>query len=172
MLFRSPALISVDQEGGMVTRIYDKATVFPGAMTIAATDNEYNAYLSGLYMGEELDALGFNMNFAPVLDVNNNPNNPVIGVRSFSDQPKKVSKYTKAFIDGLQNKVIATGKHFPGHGDTHVDSHLGLPRVDHSLTRLHEVELVPFKDAISNNIGAIMSAHIIYKITNDNLPAT
>ncbi|MDD2575487.1 MAG: beta-N-acetylhexosaminidase [Acholeplasmataceae bacterium] len=167
-----PALISVDQEGGMVTRIYDKATVFPGAMTIAATDNENNAYLSGLYMGEELDALGFNMNFAPVLDVNNNPNNPVIGVRSFSDNPEKVSKYTKAFIDGLQNKVIATGKHFPGHGDTHVDSHLGLPRVDHSLTRLHEVELVPFKDAISNNIGAIMSAHIIYKITNDNLPAT
>ena len=98
-----PALISVDQEGGMVTRIYDKSTVFPGAMTIAATDNEYNAYLSGLYMGEELDALGFNMNFAPVLDVNNNPNNPVIGVRSFSDQPQKVSKYTKAFIDGLQN---------------------------------------------------------------------
>lgn len=167
-----PALISVDQEGGMVTRIYDKATVFPGAMTIAATNDVENAYLSGLYMGEELDALGFNMNFAPVLDVNNNPNNPVIGVRSFGDNPEVVSKYTKAFIDGLQKKVIATGKHFPGHGDTHVDSHLGLPRVEHELTRLHEVELVPFKNAIRDGIGSFMSAHIIYDVFKDNLPAT
>ena len=116
-------LISIDQEGGMVTRIMDGATFCPGNMTLATSDVE-NAYKIGKIMGEELRALGVNYNLAPSLDINNNPNNPVIGVRSYSDDPVKVAKYGKNYINGLQSKgIIATAKHFPGHGDTNVDSH-------------------------------------------------
>src|SRR5690554_4259008 len=167
-----PAFITADQEGGMVTRLYNGATVFPGAMTLSATNNKENAYLAGLYMAKELDALGVNVNFAPVLDVNNNPLNPVIGVRSFGDTAKIVSEYANEFISGMQTKVIATAKHFPGHGDTNVDSHLDLPTVDFDKKRLDEVELAPFKEAIKNDIKAIMSAHIVYKNLTKGRPAT
>ncbi len=168
-----PLFISIDQEGGMVSRITSGATFFPGAMTIAATNDVNNAYLSGKYMGLELINLGINMNFAPVLDVNNNPKNPVIGVRSFSDQPKMVSEYGEAFIRGMQENVIATGKHFPGHGDTHVDSHLALPKVAYGMDRLNAVELVPFKHAIKKGIKAMMSSHIDFPaLTENGLPTT
>lgn len=168
-----PLFISIDQEGGMVSRITNGATFFPGAMTIAATNDLNNAYLSGKYMGLELINLGVNMNFAPVLDVNNNPKNPVIGVRSFSDQPKMVAEYGEAFIRGLQENVIATGKHFPGHGDTHVDSHLALPKVSYEMDRLNAVELVPFKHAIQKGIKAMMSSHIDFPaLTENGLPTT
>ncbi|MBU1143018.1 MAG: beta-N-acetylhexosaminidase, partial [Firmicutes bacterium] len=168
-----PLFISIDQEGGMVSRITSGATFFPGAMTIAATNDVHNAYLSGKYMGLELINLGINMNFAPVLDVNNNPKNPVIGVRSFSDQPKMVAEYGSAFIKGLQENVIATGKHFPGHGDTHIDSHLALPKVAYGMDRLNPVELVPFKHAIQNGIQAMMSSHIDFPaLTENGLPTT
>ena len=167
-----PMFIGIDQEGGMVTRIFDKATVFPGAMSIAATNDVNNAYLTGLYMAAELEALGINMNFSPVLDVNNNPLNPVIGVRSYSDDVHTVSKFSEAYISGLQSRIFATAKHFPGHGDTHVDSHLDLPRVPYDLKRLHEIELAPFKNAIKQNIKAIMSAHIIYDAIDPHRPAT
>lgn len=167
-----PMFIGIDQEGGMVTRIFDKATVFPGAMSLSATDDTNNAYLTGLYMASELEALGINMNFAPVLDVNNNPLNPVIGVRSYSDDVDTVSKFSESFISGLQSRIFATAKHFPGHGDTHVDSHLDLPKVPYDLKRLHDIELEPFKNAIKQNIKAIMSAHIIYETIDPNRPAT
>lgn len=167
---RYPAFVTIDQEGAMVTRITDKATFFPGAMTLAATNVE-NAYLQGKYMGCELDALGINMNLAPVLDVNNNPKNPVIGVRSFSDDVDVVNRFSEAYIKGLQEHVIATGKHFPGHGDTHVDSHLDLPRVSFDKKRLHEIELSPFKNAIDKGIKSIMSAHIVFEAYDDK-PAT
>ncbi len=168
---RYPAFITIDQEGAMVTRITDKATFFPGAMTLAATNDPKKAYLQGKYMACELDALGINMNFAPVLDVNNNPHNPVIGVRSFSDSVDVVNRFSEAFIEGLQTKVIATGKHFPGHGDTHIDSHISLPSVSFDKKRLHEIELAPFKNAINKGLKSIMSAHVVFS-AYDHLPAT
>lgn len=166
--------ISIDQEGGMVTRIMDGATLCPGNMTLTATNNSDNAYRIGKIMGDELTHLGINMNLAPSLDVNCNPDNPVIGVRSYGDNPKVVSEFGNKFIKGLQEKgVIATAKHFPGHGDTNVDSHLGLPTINHDLKRLEEIELVPFKSAIKNGVDAIMSAHIVFtEIDNSGLPAT
>lgn len=168
-----PLFISIDQEGGMVTRLFHGATFFPGAMTISAANDLHDAYLVGDHMGRELISLGINMNLAPVLDVNNNPKNPVIGVRSYSDDPNRVSDYGIEFMKGLQNHVIATGKHFPGHGDTYLDSHLALPRVDYPIERLENVELVPFKRAIKQGIKALMSSHIDFPaFTENGLPTT
>lgn len=169
-----PLFISIDQEGGMVTRIFNGSTFFPGAMTMAATDNSENAYLMGKLMGQELKAMGVNMNLAPVLDVNNNPHNPVIGIRSFSDNKHMVSEYGWNFSKGMQEEgVFATAKHFPGHGDTNVDSHIGLPTITHDLERLHDIEFFPFRYAIDKGIKAIMSSHINFtKLTKDNTPAT
>lgn len=165
-------LIGIDQEGGIVTRIMDGATFCPGSMTLSASGDSDNAYKIGQIMGEELLKLGINFNLAPSLDVNNNANNPVIGVRSYGDNTDVVSEFGNQYIKGLQEYgVIATAKHFPGHGDTNVDSHLGLPTIEHSIERLESVELVPFKSAIENGVKAIMSAHIIFK-TIDNVPGT
>jgi beta-N-acetylhexosaminidase len=168
-----PLFIGIDQEGGMVTRIQQGATFFPGAMTLAANASIDDTYKIADYMGYELKKLGVNMNFAPVLDVNNNPKNPVIGVRSFSDDPKVVSEYGSAYIKGMQNHVIATGKHFPGHGDTVVDSHLGMPKVDYDRERLEKIEFVPFRKAIDQGLLAMMSSHIDFPaLTKDGLPTT
>lgn len=168
-----PLYITIDQEGGMVTRIFEDATFFPGAMTIAATNNIDNAYKIGDLMGKTLIDLGINMDLAPVLDVNNNPKNPVIGVRSFSDNPDKVAAFGNAYIEGLQNHIVATAKHFPGHGDTHVDSHLALPKVEKPLSELEKFEFKPFKAAIKTGIDAIMSAHINFThLTENGLPVT
>ncbi len=168
-----PLFITIDQEGGMVTRIHNGGTFFPGAMTIGATNDVENAYKAGLYMGRELKAFGINMDLAPVLDVNNNPKNPVIGVRSFSDDSQKVADFGISFAKGLEQSVLATVKHFPGHGDTHLDSHLALPKVDYPLERLNRVELVPFKHAINEGVQAIMSSHIDFPaLTEDGLPTT
>lgn len=165
--------ITIDQEGGVVTRIMNGATFCPGHMTLGATNLE-NSYTVGKIMGEELSKLGINMNLAPTLDVNNNPKNPVIGVRSFSDNPQTVTDYGINFIKGLQEQgIIATAKHFPGHGDVEVDSHLGLPVVEHDKERLNKIELFPFKKAIENGVNAIMSAHIVFKAYEDNqIPGT
>lgn len=168
-----PMFISIDQEGGMVTRIFHGATFFPGAMTISAANRLEDAYKLGDLMGQELQVLGINMNLAPVLDVNNNPKNPVIGVRSYSDDPNRVADYSIQFMKGLQNHVLATGKHFPGHGDTYLDSHLALPKVDYPVERLEKVELVPFKKAINQGIKALMSSHIDFPaFTENGLPTT
>ena len=168
-----PLFISIDQEGGMVTRLKSGGTYFPGAMTLSASNSSDNSYLCGKFMGKELVSLGFNMDLAPVLDVNNNPLNPVIGVRSFSDNPEVVSEYGIQFMKGLQENVIATAKHFPGHGDTNTDSHLSLPLISHGVERLDAVELYPFKKAIDNGIKAIMSSHINFPAyTEKGLPTT
>ena len=168
-----PMFISIDQEGGMVTRIFHGATFFPGAMTLSAANSLEDTYRMGDLMGRELKLLGVNMNLAPVLDVNNNPKNPVIGVRSYSDDPKRVAAYGIQFMKGMQNHVIATGKHFPGHGDTYLDSHLALPKVDYAVERLETVELIPFKEAIKEGIGALMSSHIDFPaFTEDGRPTT
>jgi len=163
-------LIAIDQEGGRVARLtLDKGfSEFPGAMAIGATAREprpaaENARRMGAAMAEEMRAVGINTDFAPDLDVNNNPANPVIGVRSFSSDPRRVAELGSAFVDGLQGAgVLAFGKHFPGHGDTGTDSHVELPVVAHPRARLDAVEFVPFKAAIAANIAGIMSAHVSF----------
>lgn len=169
-----PLFITTDQEGGMVMRITEGGAYFPGNMALSAGGKTEDAYVQGKYCGQELKALGINMNLAPVLDVNNNPKNPVIGVRSYGEDPSRVASFGEAYVKGLQESdVIATGKHFPGHGDTSVDSHLDLSAVKHDIKRIEEVELLPFKKAIEGGIAAIMSAHVIFSaFEKENLPAT
>lgn len=160
-------IISIDQEGGIVTRL-QTGTDFPGNMALGATRSEELAEKVGQAIGEELNALGINMNFGPVLDVNNNPDNPVIGVRSFSEDPELVADLGNAYIKGLhETGTAATAKHFPGHGDTATDSHVGLPSVPHDLERLKEVELYPFQQAMNEGIDAIMTAHVTFPKIDD-----
>ena len=157
--------IAIDQEGGRVARLTeDKGfTEFPSAMALTATGDPENARRMAAAMAAEMRAVGINMDFAPDLDVNNNPSNPVIGTRSFSSNPAKVADYGIAFAQGLQEHgVLAFGKHFPGHGDTDVDSHIDLPRVPHDRARLDSVELFPFRAAIQSDIAGIMSAHVTF----------
>ncbi|HWI51873.1 MAG TPA: beta-N-acetylhexosaminidase [Symbiobacteriaceae bacterium] len=159
-----PMLIATDQEGGIVARLSGIAgTDFPGNMALGAAHSPELAHAAALAAGRELLALGINMNLAPVLDVNNNPQNPVIGVRSYGEDPHLVAELGAAAIRGYQEAgVLACGKHFPGHGDTAVDSHLALPTVAHDRVRLDEVELVPFRAAVAAGVGAIMTAHVVF----------
>lgn len=160
---RLPLFICTDQEGGAVVRLTGEATVLPGNMALGAIGDASLAYEAGKVTAAELVATGVNMDLAPVLDVNNNADNPVIGVRSFGEDPALVARLGVAFARGLQDGgVLATGKHFPGHGDTAVDSHLALPTVAHGRERLDQVELRPFREAIAAGIGAIMTAHITF----------
>lgn len=160
-------LISIDQEGGIVTRL-QTGTDMPGNMALGAARSEELAEKVGRTIGEELHALGINMNFGPVLDVNNNPDNPVIGVRSFGEDPELVANLGNAYIKGLhETGTAATAKHFPGHGDTAVDSHVGLPSVPHDIDRLKKVELYPFQQAMDAGIDAIMSAHVTFPKIDD-----
>lgn len=169
-----PLLIATDQEGGIVARVTEPATVFPGAMALGATASEEYGVKVGEIMGSELKHLGINMDLAPDLDVNINPDNPVIGVRSISENPDLVSKLGIAQIKGYQNEnIVATGKHFPGHGDTNVDSHYGLPIINHDLKTLEDIDLKPFKAAIDAGIDSIMTAHIVVPaLDSSGLPAT
>ncbi len=172
-------LIAVDQEGGIVARLRSGVTAIPGAMAQAAAvaggrRSAVDIRALGRLCGQELAALGINWDLAPVADVNVNPANPVIGVRSYGDDPEKVAELASAFALGLADAgLLATGKHFPGHGDTEVDSHLGLPLVQHGLERLNRVELVPFRRLIEIGIASIMTSHIRFPaIEADALPAT
>lgn len=168
-----PAFISIDQEGGMVVRFVEEATHFIGSMGLVATGNSQNAYQVGRYSGLELLNYGINNNLAPSLDVNNNPQNSVIGIRSYSDNPQVVTEYGLQMIQGLKDSnVMATVKHFPGHGDTSVDSHYGLPIINHNKERLYQVELAPFIEAIKAGVDSIMSAHIIFSAVDNEQPAT
>jgi beta-N-acetylhexosaminidase len=137
------------------------ATVFPNAMAIAATGREQDAYDVGRAIGREAKAIGIYMNFAPVVDVNNNPANPVINTRSFGEDARRVALLSAAFVKGSQDAgIVATIKHFPGHGDTDVDSHASLPTVNASLARLDSVELVPFAAGIAAGAAMVMTAHV------------
>lgn len=157
-----PLFIGIDQEGGTVKRI-PGGTNLPGAMALGAIGDSALSLKAGKVTGAELKALGVNVNFAPVLDVNVNPANPIIGVRSFGSDAGLVSELGTAFMKGLQQEgVIATAKHFPGHGDTEVDSHLGLPVVAHDRERLEQVELKPFREAIKQGVDMIMTAHVSF----------
>jgi len=160
-------LISVDQEGGIVTRL-QTGTDFPGNMALGATRSEELAGKVGKVIGEELQADGINMDFGPDMDVNMNPDNPVIGVRSFGADAQLVADLGKAYINGLhQTNTASTAKHFPGHGDTAVDSHLGLPEVPYDMDRLKKVELYPFQQAMNAGIDAIMTAHVTFPKIDD-----
>lgn len=170
-----PALIAIDQEGGMVSRLPNKsAAITPGAQALAATDKPENAYIAGAIIAEELLALGINCNLAPDMDINSNPRNPVIGVRSFGDTPDTVIRFGTQMIHGLQDKgVLACAKHFPGHGDTDTDSHLSLPTVHKNADDLARWELQSFQAAIDAGVSAIMTSHIWFpQMEAEKLPAT
>ena len=155
-----PLLNTADFEAGVGFRI-SGATAFPRAMAFGAARDEKLAYEAGRVTAEESRALGVHVNFAPVVDVNNNPRNPVINTRSFGENPELVGRLASAYIRGLQAAgVMATLKHFPGHGDTDVDSHLGLPVIKHPRDRLEKIELPPFKAGIAAGADAVMTAHI------------
>lgn len=158
----SRLLIGIDQEGGYVFRL-GQSTAMPGNMALAATNNPKNAYDSAKIIGKELAALDINLDFAPVVDVNNNPKNPVIGVRSFSDDANVVATYSDEFVKGLKSEGITTvPKHFPGHGDTDGDTHENKIIIDKSYDDLKKVELVPYKKLIQSGLDVIMSSHIVY----------
>lgn len=170
---KSPIFISVDEEGGLVSRMPSEFKDIPTNSDIAKYDDEDLSYNIGKVIGEEISSLGFNMDFAPVLDINSNPNNPVIGNRSFGDNEAIVSKLGIATMKGLKDSnIIATVKHFPGHGDTSVDSHVGLPVVENDLERLKSFELVPFQKAIDEGVDMVMVSHIMLPKIDKNDPAT
>ncbi len=169
-----PLLISQDMEWGSGMRI-EGGTTFPRTMALGAARDPRLAYLTGFVTGREARALGTHQVFAPVADVNNNPNNPIINVRSFGEQPRLVADLSAAFARGVQDAgAIATAKHFPGHGDTSTDSHLGLPVLRIDMDRLETLELVPFEHLIGQGIMSVMTGHLAFpEIESDeNLPAT
>lgn len=168
-----PLLIAIDQEGGRVARL-SWGTELPSAMTFGGADDAALSVSGGRAVGRELRALGISLNLAPVLDINN-PDNPVIGVRSFGEHPATVTQLGTAFADGLrEGGVMACGKHFPGHGGTVVDSHFDLPVVDRDRSHLDDIELRPFRAAIDAGIGALMTAHVAFPAVTDEpeCPAT
>lgn len=175
--------ISVDHEGGRVFRLPPPFTQIPSAREIATSPflplltkeggGGRSVFNWGALMGQELREVGFNLNYAPVLDVDSNPDNPIIGDRSFGNTPQNVIQHALELAKGLRSQgIIPCGKHFPGHGDTNKDSHLELPVVDQTLQRLEEVELAPFRAAVKNEIEMLMTAHVMYPALDSLLPAT
>jgi beta-N-acetylhexosaminidase len=157
---KTPLLISADFETGLGMRFFETVN-FPWAMAISATGNADFAYKQGVIVGREAKAMGVHQVFAPVVDVNNNADNPVINVRSYGENPLEVAKFGAAFSRGLQSQnVLATAKHFPGHGDTNVDSHRGLPVINFTRERLEKTEFVPFRELIKSGVGSVMISHI------------
>ncbi|MDI2032803.1 glycoside hydrolase family 3 protein [Saccharopolyspora sp. TS4A08] len=176
---RVPLLISTDQEQGQVTRITEPATQLPGNMALGAGRDPVAAERSAAITGRELRAMGLNMNFAPSGDVNVNPANPVIGVRSFSSDPALAAQFTAAQVRGYEDAqpagegVSASVKHFPGHGDTNTDSHTALPVIEHDRQQWEQLDAPPFKEAIAAGTDSVMSAHIVVpKLDDSGRPAT
>jgi len=172
---QTPGLfIGVDQEGGPVARLRQGVTLFPSQMAQAATGRTDLARQAAAITGRELAACGINVDFAPVADVNINPANPVIGIRSFGSDPATVARFTAAATDGyVEAGMICTPKHFPGHGDTAVDSHIGLPEVSHDAATLNRVDWPPFRAAFAAKAPAVMTAHVLTPaLSPDKLPAT
>ncbi len=168
-----PPLLSVDQEGGRVARLPPPFLKLPPMRRLGALDDAAFIERVGSVLGAELAALGYNLDFAPVLDVDSNPENPVIGDRAFGSDPERVARLSCAFGKGLEGAgVMACEKHFPGHGDTHTDSHLELPVVSHDARRLADVELVPFRAAAAMGISTLMTAHVVYEALDPGTPAT
>ena len=169
---RLPLLVSADLEWGAAMRVVG-ATAFPMIMAAGATGDERDAYTIGRVAALEGRAVGIHVNFAPDADVNNNPLNPIINTRSFGEDPHAVARLVRAYVRGLQdNGMLATLKHFPGHGDTDADSHIGLPTIRVSYPRLDSVELVPFRAGIEAGAQVVMSAHIAFPAFSGDAPAT
>ncbi|MFD8977940.1 MULTISPECIES: glycoside hydrolase family 3 protein [Streptomyces] len=171
---RDDVLVAIDEEGGDVTRLEVKqGSSFPGSYALGSVDDVELTRAVARELGRRLAQCGVDLNWAPSADVNSNAENPVIGVRSFGPDPDLVARHTVAYVDGLQGVgVAACTKHFPGHGDTNVDSHDALPRIDVDLATLHARELVPFRAAIAAGTKAVMSAHILLSALDPHRPAT
>ncbi|MDP4094309.1 MAG: beta-N-acetylhexosaminidase [Bacillota bacterium] len=167
---KEPLFLSVDQEGGRVNRMPDSISSIPASGTIGKYNNKNFSFNIGSLLAQEVKMFGLNMNFAPVLDINSNPKNPVIGDRAFGSTPSVVRNLGIQTMKGIQSQnIISVVKHFPGHGDTSTDSHIGLPIVNNDLNRLESFELLPFEDAVKNGVDAVMVAHILLpKIDSDN----
>ncbi len=169
----SPLLIGIDEEGGRVTRLPAPWTPLPPAALLGKLKDPQIIFDAGRYLGRTLRSLGINTDFAPVLDVDSNPKNPIIGDRAFSKDPQAAARDAVAFFQGLQKEgIIACGKHFPGHGDTSTDSHLTLPVVTKGERQLEKIELFPFRKAIQAGIPMIMTAHVVYPAWDQTRPAT
>jgi len=170
---RLPLLVSADLEWGAGMRVVG-ATAFPQIMAVGATGDPHDAYVIGAAAGAEGRAVGIHVNFAPDADVNNNPANPIINIRSFGEDPRTVGRLVAEYVRGLHDHgMLATLKHFPGHGDTETDSHIGLPVITAGYARLDSLELVPFRAGIAAGADVVMSAHIAFpSLTGSNDPAT
>ncbi|RPK91412.1 MULTISPECIES: glycoside hydrolase family 3 protein [Streptomyces] len=171
---RDDVLVAIDEEGGDVTRLeVTHGSSFPGNFALGSVDDVHLTRAVAQELGRRLAECGVNLNWAPSADVNSNPGNPVIGVRSFGADTRLAARHTAAYIEGLQAAgVAACTKHFPGHGDTAVDSHLAMPRIDVDLDTLHARELVPFRAAIAAGSKSVMSAHILLPALDPERPAT
>ncbi|WP_208588971.1 beta-N-acetylhexosaminidase [Gracilibacillus suaedae] len=168
-----PLFLGIDEEGGRITRLPEEVMATPSNQAIGKKNDRDLSNQIGKLLAKKVKGYGFNINFAPVLDVNSNPNNPIIGDRSFGDKPELVSRMAIALMQGLSDEnVIPVGKHFPGHGDTDVDSHIDLPLLDHSIERLRQVELRPFQQAIKHDAEAIMIGHLMVPSIDPDNPAT
>lgn len=168
-----PLFLSIDEEGGKVSRMPEELMKISTSQKIGELNDSKLSYRVGSLLGEELKIFGLNMDFAPVLDINSNPKNPVIGDRALGTESDIVSKLGLQTMKGLQSKnIISVVKHFPGHGDTSIDSHVGLPVVNSDLKRLHSFELLPFEAAIKNNADAVMVAHILLPKIDPQNPAS
>lgn len=166
-----PLLWCVDQEGGRVARFGEPVIKLPPMRVLAGVDDPLLTRRAGFVLGRQLRAVGINLDFAPVLDVDTNPKNPVIGDRAFGATPDAVIEHALSFAEGLhEGGVLSCGKHFPGHGDTDLDSHLALPRLRHDRERLDAVELPPFRAAV-DRLPSIMTAHVAFEQLDD-VPAT
>ena len=169
----APITVGIDQEGGRVQRLRAPWTEWPPMRRLGERDELETTGEVARCLARELADLGIGLDFAPVVDVDTNPNNPVIGDRSFAREPERVAKHARVFIEAMQAAgVAACAKHFPGHGDTHTDSHLELPRLSHDLDRLRAVELEPFRAAIEAKVASIMSAHVVFEAIDRKRPAT
>jgi len=167
--------IAADQEGGQLMAIGEGTTQLPGNLALGATGSPELAYQAGVVLGRELAAMGINVNYAPCCDVNSNPQNPVVGTRSFGEVSQQVANFAAEMVIGLQSSgVAACAKHFPGHGDTSSDSHYGIPVLAHSLARLRSVEFPPFTAAIGANVRLVMTGHLALPAVDgrSDLPAT
>ncbi|MEV2240844.1 glycoside hydrolase family 3 N-terminal domain-containing protein [Micromonospora sp. NPDC049891] len=171
---RPDVIVAIDEEAGDVTRIESgRGSSRPGNLALGAVDDPALTEEVARDLGEELAAAGITLNYAPDVDVNSNPDNPVIGVRSFGAEPSLVARHTTAWVRGLQaGGVAACAKHFPGHGDTRVDSHHDLPRIVADRARLHAVELAPFRAAVAAGVQAVMTGHLLVPALDPDLPAT
>jgi beta-N-acetylhexosaminidase len=168
-----PPFVGVDEEGGRVRRLPPPVLRLPPMRALGAIGDADLVREAAETLGRELAAIGFNIDFAPVLDVDSNPKNPIIGDRAFSSDPEIVARLGRKFALGLQTVgVMACGKHFPGHGDTNKDSHVDLPFVSHGKERLQSLELVPFRAASHVQIAAMMTAHVVYEELDQGVPAT